>query len=108
MDTNPSHTKDFKEAAENHIQKYAGQITGSVFTIARSDIYNLREESFTEGCQHGYAEAMNELTEILLAREKEYHKGVLNDQFINGRFWECHDILEILSSFTEQEQSKPE
>jgi hypothetical protein len=56
--------KDFKEAAEKHIQKYAGEITGSVFTIARSDIYNLREESFTEGCQHGYAEAMKEQREF--------------------------------------------
>jgi hypothetical protein len=105
--TNPSHTKDFKEAAENYATDDC-PAGASEDKGLRGAMYNWTIKDFTAGCQHGYAEAMNELTEILLAREKEYHKGVLNDQFINGRFWECHDILEILSSFTEQEQSKPE
>jgi hypothetical protein len=114
--TNPSHTKDFKEAAEKHIQKYAGEITGSVFTIARSDIYNLREESFMEGCETGYAEAMKEQWEFyLVVREYIRLKDLLptlkfetqktNDAAYNQFISIDKRLRKHLSSFTEQEQS---
>lgn len=68
---------DFEKAAEEHIQKYAGEITGSVFTIARSDIYNLREESFLAGCEYTYS--INKETIERLEKENKELKARLRE-----------------------------
>lgn len=40
----------------------------------------------------------NDLYTFILKRKQQYHKDCLKDQFINGRFWECQEILEYLKS----------
>ncbi len=46
------------------------------------------------------------LVNLLQERMKEYHKTCLQDTFINGRFWEVKEIIELVLSKLKAEEPK--
>ena len=38
------------------------------------------------------------LLEELEKRKQEHYKTCLDDMFVNGRFWEAHDIIELIKT----------
>jgi hypothetical protein len=85
--TNPSHTKDFKEAAEQYafISMYACELD---FEAAKID--------FEAGANHGYAEAMKEQRAFAI-----WYSGMTADKVERA----YQRFLREKPSFTEQEQS---
>ena len=45
---------------------------------------------------------IEEARELIHKRKQEWHKDCLNDQFINGRFWEAQELWELLDSLKQK------
>jgi hypothetical protein len=97
--TTPSHTKDFKEAAEKRFNEAVkdGPIISPCECFTWDDIKDYSIKDFTAGCEFGYAEAMKEQREFYLA-VRDWFRFRRSDLTIEV-------ITKHLSSFTEQEQS---
>lgn len=46
------------------------------------------------------------LLDWLLERKASYKDKPINDEFINGRFWECHDVIQFLQANKIEELKK--
>jgi hypothetical protein len=55
-------------------------------------------EAMHEYADQQLAEFKEKLKDELATRKKKYHPEVLNDSFINGRFWEAQEIIELIDS----------
>jgi hypothetical protein len=105
MNTNPSHTKDFKEAAEKYYWH------GEQDPVQGWPVKARIIEAFKLGMEAGYAEAMKEQREFYLKVssymvELELYLSKTGEADYTLLESLHTDVLKHLSSFTEQEQSK--
>jgi hypothetical protein len=62
--------------------------------LSVDDIKQFIHEKISQAVQN----RESEIKDLIHKRKVEYYKKCLEDQFINGRFWEAQELWELLST----------